>query len=56
MARNTVRDTISMHPEIDFLYLKGNHDSDNFLNRMEEIPENLLFLRIRGKRTVMEIL
>ena len=27
---------------IDFLYLKGNHDSDNFLNRMEEIPENLL--------------
>ena len=42
MARNTVRDMICTHPEIDFLYLRGNHDSDNFLSKMEEIPENLL--------------
>lgn len=42
MARNTVRDMICTHPEIDFLYLKGNHDSDNFLSKLDEIPENLL--------------
>ena len=42
MARNTVRDMICTHPEIDFLYLRGNHDSDNFLSTIEEIPENLL--------------
>ena len=36
MARNTVRDMICTHPEIDFLYLRGNHDSDNFLSKMEE--------------------
>ena len=41
MARNTVRDVITQNPEIDFLYLKGNHDSDNFLSKLEEIPENL---------------
>ncbi|MDD6290424.1 MAG: metallophosphoesterase [Lachnospiraceae bacterium] len=42
MARNTVKDMICTHPQIDFLYLRGNHDSDNFLSKMEEIPENLL--------------
>lgn len=41
-ARNTVKDAILSHPEIDFLYLKGNHDNDNFLSKMDEIPENLL--------------
>ena len=41
MARNTVRDVITQNPEIDFLYLKGNHDNDNFLSKLEEIPENL---------------
>lgn len=40
-ARNAVRDAIEMHPQIDFLYLKGNHDNDNFLSRLEEIPQNL---------------
>lgn len=42
MARNAVKDMILGHPEIDFVYLKGNHDSDNFLSKLEEIPENLL--------------
>lgn len=42
MARNTVRDMICSHPEIDFLYLKGNHDSDNFLSKLEDVPQNLL--------------
>ena len=41
-ARNTVSDLICTNPEIDFLYLRGNHDSDNFLSKLEEIPPNLL--------------
>ena len=41
MVRNTVRDVIANNPEIDFLYLKGNHDNDNFLSKMDEIPQNL---------------
>lgn len=40
-ARNLVRDAIVQNPEIDFLYLRGNHDSDNFLSKLDEIPENL---------------
>lgn len=40
-ARNLVRDTIKGHPEIDFFYLRGNHDNDNFLSRMDEIPANM---------------
>lgn len=40
-VRNFVRDVIVNHPKIDFLYLKGNHDNDNFLSKMEEIPDNL---------------
>ncbi len=43
LARNTVNDLICTNPQIDFLYLKGNHDSDNFLSKLEEIPSNLLF-------------
>ena len=41
MVRNTVRDVITQNEEIDFLYLKGNHDDDNFLSKLEEVPENL---------------
>lgn len=40
-ARNVVKNAIISHPEIDFYYLKGNHDRDNFLSGLEEIPENL---------------
>lgn len=40
-ARNLVRDTITANPEIDFLYLKGNHDTDNFLSNLENVPANL---------------
>lgn len=40
-ARNMVRDVILQNPEIDFLYLKGNHDHDNFLSKLDEIPDNL---------------
>ena len=41
MVRNTVRDVITQNEEIDFLYLRGNHDNDNFLSKLEEIPQNL---------------
>lgn len=40
-VRNTVTDIIWKNPEIDFLYLRGNHDMDSFLSKMEEKPENL---------------
>ena len=41
VVRNTVRDMMVQNPEIDFLYLRGNHDSDNFLSKLEELPQNL---------------
>ncbi len=41
LARNTVRDVIVSHPQIDFLYLRGNHDNDNFLSKLKEVPPNL---------------
>ena len=41
LARNTVKDSIISHPEITFYYLNGNHDRDNFLSSLEEIPDNL---------------
>lgn len=40
-VRNHVRDVIANHSQIDFLYLRGNHDNDNFLSKLDEIPENL---------------
>lgn len=40
-VKNKVRDLIISTPEIDFIYLKGNHDKNNFLEDMELIPENL---------------
>lgn len=39
--RNAVKDAIESHPQIDFLYLKGNHDHDNFLSNLQTIPSNL---------------
>lgn len=40
-ARNAVKDGIKNHPDILFLYLKGNHDADSFLGSLEEVPDNL---------------
>ena len=40
-TRNTVLHNIIGHPEITFYYLKGNHDSNNFLSGLEELPLNL---------------
>ena len=38
-AKNIVKDVILAHPNIDFIYLKGNHDEESFI--IDEIPENL---------------
>ncbi|MBQ1802819.1 metallophosphoesterase family protein [Lachnobacterium bovis] len=40
-ARNVVKEAILGYPDIDFVYLKGNHDHDNFLSNLEDLPVNL---------------
>lgn len=40
-TRNYVRDLIVNNPKIEFYYLQGNHDIDNFLINLQEIPANL---------------
>lgn len=40
-AAGVVMDAVALHPDITFFYLKGNHDSESFLLRYEEIPDNL---------------
>lgn len=39
-AKNIVKDSILSNPDIDFLYLKGNHDVSSFIDETE-IPNNL---------------
>ena len=40
-ARNAVKNGILDHPDIQFFYLRGNHDADSFLSSLEEMPDNL---------------
>ncbi len=40
-TKNRVLDSIKNHSNIDFLYLKGNHDEVNFANE-DELPNNLI--------------
>lgn len=42
-AKKRVLEGIGAHPEIDFLYLKGNHDNVDFLSETDPsaVPENL---------------
>ncbi len=40
-TRKEVLKAMESHPEIDFLYLKGNHDADGFLSTLSELPSNL---------------
>lgn len=40
-TKNTVKNAINSNPEIDFIYLKGNHDEAGFIDEDEEIPQNL---------------
>lgn len=39
-AKNIVKNAIISNPQIDFVYLKGNHDEKSFLEN-QELPENL---------------
>ena len=40
-TRNAVLFQMKNHSNITFYYLNGNHDTDNFLARLDVIPENL---------------
>ncbi len=40
-TKNAVLNEFRTHPGILFYYLRGNHDSDDFLEGEEELPENL---------------
>lgn len=40
-TKGTVLYTIKTHPDIDFLYLSGNHDESNFIDDLERLPSNL---------------
>lgn len=40
-TQNVVKDTILRYASIDFLYLKGNHDEENFLSERDFCPGNL---------------
>ncbi|MBR4515726.1 MAG: metallophosphoesterase [Lachnospiraceae bacterium] len=40
-VRDMVRDSIVNNPDIEFFYLKGNHDVESFLSALEELPANL---------------
>lgn len=40
-AKSIVCQMIQFHPEIDFYYLRGNHDEGSLFQDMEHIPENL---------------
>ncbi len=40
-VRTQVEKAIRDHADIAFYYLRGNHDSDNFLTELSAVPENL---------------
>lgn len=40
-TKNRVLNTIKKYPQIDFLYLSGNHDETNFLASLDTVPANL---------------
>ena len=40
-TRDRVLHAIKADKKVDYLYLSGNHDDDNFLSKIEELPENL---------------
>ncbi len=40
-AAKLVEEQIAGHPDIDFLYLRGNHEKERFLEGLEEVPQNL---------------
>ena len=54
--KNRVLSIIKEHSDVDFLYLRGNHDRDNFFSSLEEKPTNLkLFSKEWTKYTYGDI-
>ena len=39
--KNQIEYEITQHPKIDFIYLRGNHDKDDYFASMEQKPANL---------------
>ncbi len=39
--KNRVLETMESNPEIDFIYLRGNHDKSDFFGQLEDKPVNL---------------
>lgn len=42
-SKGRVLYAIENAPQVDFLYLSGNHDEDGFVSTLEYVPENLKF-------------
>ena len=40
-TRGRILATINKNQNVDFLYLSGNHDDDNFVSEIEKLPRNL---------------
>ena len=40
-AANTVLNAVLLNPDIDFYYLRGNHDGSGFVEKIAELPSNL---------------
>lgn len=41
-TKEYVIELISEHPDIDFIYLCGNHDENNFIKALDVVPSNIL--------------
>lgn len=41
ITKTRVLNAISKNPNIDFLYLSGNHDESSFISLIEDVPKNL---------------
>ena len=41
LTKSRVLNLINKNPQIDCLYLSGNHDESNFISTIEELPNNL---------------
>lgn len=40
-TKEYVIELISEHPDIDFIYLCGNHDENNFVKKLDVVPSNI---------------
>lgn len=49
-TRNTVLHLVNKNSDINFYYLKGNHDIDNFLSGIDEVPDNLKLFNSKWTR------